>query len=287
LRSNPESAAAFLSRLRQEPAAAAVDSEAVAEVYERDVAGRFKVRVYHPGNADALPILMFFHGGAWLAGDLESHDATCRRFANGASCVVVNVDYRLAPEHPFPSALDDCVDATLWAHANAAEIGGDPLRLGVAGISAGGNLAAALALKFRDDGGPRLTTQVLLYPVLDASMATESYSLYAEGFFLEREVMRWAWEQYVPDPAARHDPLASPSDADSLDGLPPAVFVTAECDPLRDEAELYADRLRRSGVSVRLRRGEGHVHGALRLVAVIADAEATLDWAVEATTDFL
>lgn len=247
------------------------EPEHVDRVSEHQVNDDVRVRVYAPRTDGPAPVLVYFHGGGWVSGDLDMHDATCRGLANGAPCVVVNVDYRLAPEHPFPTPLDDCYAATVWAHEHAAELGGDSGRLGVGGSSAGGNLAAAVCLKARAGGGPPLVQQVLIYPVLDAAMTTPSQQANGQGYFLTTEQMRWFWDQYTPDPSMRSDPLASPANEERLEGLPPAVVLVAEYDPLRDEGEQYAERLERAGVPVRLLSYDGQIHGFIALANMIAD----------------
>jgi acetyl esterase len=236
---------------------------AVAEVSERELFDRFRVRVYRPAATRPLPVLVYLHGGGWALGDLDMQDDTCRRLAAGASCVVVSVDYRLAPEHRFPAALDDAYNVLAWSRTHAREIGGAPGRLAVAGGSAGGNLAAAAALGARDAGDPSLELQVLIYPALDSSMTEPSYTENATGYMLSRDMMTWFWGQYVPEPAEARNPLASPSFAADLSGLPPALVETAEFDPLRDEGERYARRLAAAGVDVELNRHNGLIHGYL------------------------
>ena len=225
------------------------------------------VRVYTPTGEGPFPLLLYFHGGGWVIGNVDVVDAPCRALANAAGAVVVSVEYRLAPEHPFPAAPEDCYYATSWA-AFAAEhepetLRADPERLIVAGDSAGGNLAAAVALMARDRGGPRISQQVLIYPVTDCAFDTPSYRDNAEGYLLTREAMRMFWGHYLADPAQASHPYAAPLRAESLAGLPPALVLTCEYDPLRDEAEAYADRLRAAGVPVTLRRFDSMIHGCL------------------------
>lgn len=225
--------------------------------------GEIPVRIYTPESAPPLPLVVFFHGGGWVIGDLDSHDVLCRQIANGAGAVIVAVDYRLAPEHKYPAAAEDCYAATVWAVENAAAIGADPERVAVAGDSAGGNLAAAVPLMARDRGGPRLRYQVLAYPVTDFSFESRSYVENAEGYGLGRDSMAWFWNHYLPGEAAGADPVASPLRAKDLGGLPPALVLTAEYDPLCSEGDAYADRLREAGVPVEHRRYEGLIHGFL------------------------
>ncbi|GAA0570741.1 alpha/beta hydrolase [Actinomadura livida] len=278
---DPEASAEFLRRLRSMPSSARA-AEPVATVVDRRIEEGPAVRVYVPGGAADAPVLLYFHGGGWVAGDLAMHDSTCRRLANLLGCAVVNVDYRLAPEHPYPLPLDDAAAALAWAAANAAGFGGDPARLIVAGSSAGGNLAAAAALRARDEGGPRIALQVLLYPAVDASMSHASVRELATGYGLESPTMRWYWRQYLGGDAGGADHLASPLAAPDLSRLPDAVVVTAEFDPLRDEGDAYARRLEEAGSGVTLLRFEGQVHGFLGLLGVSEDADRALASVAEA-----
>jgi acetyl esterase len=265
---------AYLERMRAAPRAPG-SGEPVQTVREFMV-GDVPSRAYIPAGQGPRPILVYFHGGGWVLGDLDMHDTTCRRLANGAECIVVNVGYRLAPEHPFPAPLEDCARVVRWASDNAAEIDGDAQRLAVAGSSSGGNLAAAVCLKARDEGGPKIGLQVLIYPVLDSSMESASFTHNATGRYLESAQMAWYWEQYLPDPSRRADPLASPSHANDLIGLPAAIIVTAEYDPLRDEAEDFGRRLLAAGVDAEVTRYSGQIHGFMGLFGVFADADLAL-----------
>ena len=216
-----------------------------------------------------LPGLVFFHGGGWARGSLQTHDRLCRALANGAGCIVVSVDYRMAPEHTFPAAFDDSLAATRWVGEHAAELGIAPDRLAVGGDSAGGNLAAAVALAIRDEGGPRLVHQLLIYPVTDHNFDTPSYVENAEGFMLTREAMRFYWRLYLNDPSEADDMRACPLRARDLGNLPPALIITAEYDPLRDEGRAYADRLREAGNRVVYREYSGMVHGFMTSAGVL------------------
>jgi len=248
-------------------------AEPVADVAEREIpgpAGPVPVRIYTPEGEEPRPAVVFFHGGGWVIGNLDTHDGTARKLANAAGAVVVSVDYRLAPEHPYPAAAEDCYAATRWvAEHGAAELGVAPGRLAVAGDSAGGNLAAVVSLMARDRGGPALAFQLLVYPVTDPDFERASYRENAEGYLLTRDVMEWFWDQYVPEAERRHDPYAAPLRAPDLSGLPPALVVTAEYDPLRDEGEAYARRLEEAGVRVRCRRYPGMIHGFLSFADVV------------------
>lgn len=250
-------AAAGFAQLAGEP-------EPVAKVEDRKIpgpAGEIPVRIYTPQGSAPFPVLVYFHGGGWVIGTLDTVDATCRMLANRAGCVVVSVDYRLAPEHKFPAAADDCYAATKWVADNAASISGDATRIAVGGDSAGGNLAAVVSLMARDRGGPRIVHQMLIYPVTDHSYDTPSYEENANDYLLTKEMMVWFWDHYIRNAEDGKNPYASPLRAENLSGLPPAFVVTAEYDPLRDEGEAYAKRLQEAGVPVKLRRYDGIIHG--------------------------
>ena len=259
-------------------------AEEVAQVLERSApgpAGDVPVRVYVPAGEQPVGLVVFMHGGGWMLGTLDSYDALCRALANASGAVVASVDYRLAPEHPFPAAVEDSWSALRWAHEHAADIGADSGRLAVAGDSAGGNIATVLARRARDEGGPPLRFQLLVYPVIDAAMDTQSYIDAGHDYYLEREGMAWFWRHYLAgtDPAT---PDASPLEAGDLSGLPPAHVMTAEYDPLRDEGEAYAEALRAAGVAVTLRRHEGMTHGFFRWRADIDEAHSAMDEAAGA-----
>ncbi|HEX2886483.1 alpha/beta hydrolase [Vineibacter terrae] len=254
---------------------------AVAKVEERDIAGpggALRLRIYTPSAGGApLPLMVFFHGSGFVLCSLDTHDGMCRNLASGIGCVVVSVDYRLAPEHKFPQGPDDCLAATRWAAAHAAELGADATRIMLAGDSAGGNMAAVTALRVRDEGGPALCGQMLLYPVTDYhTPGTLSYAENAEGYGLTRATMEWFWAHYLNHPGEADDPLASPLRARDLGGLPPAYVMSAEYDPLRDEAELYSRRLQASGVSVEITRRAGMNHGFLFWVGLVNGADAAM-----------
>jgi acetyl esterase len=265
--------------------AAAGEGEAVARVENRRVPGPrgdIPVRIYTPAGRAPFPVLVYFHGGGWVIGNLETHDALCRHLANAASAVVVSVDYRLAPEHPFPSSGEDAYAATRWVAANAAAIGGAG-RIAVGGDSAGGNLAAVVALMARDRGGPPLVFQLLVYPVTDAPSAnTASYRENAEGYFLTAKTMHWFWNHYCGKNPDLSDPYLCPLRARDLKSLPPALVVTAEFDPLRDEGEAYAARLREAGVPATAKRYPGMIHGFFGMGALLTQARVATKEATEA-----
>ncbi len=245
---------------------------AVARVEDRLVpgpAGPIPARLYVPFADDRRrPLVVHYHGGGWVIGDLDTHDTACRHLALEADVGVLAVDYRLAPEHRFPAAVDDALAAFRWAAANAAELGFDPARVAVAGDSAGGNLAAVVAQLAARDGGPRPAAQLLAYPVTDLSTKHPSYRLFADGFLLTERDMDWFRGHYLPDDAAALDPRASPLLAPDLHGLPPAVVLTCGFDVLRDEGEAYAWRLEQAGVPVQLRRSADLIHGFCNAVSV-------------------
>jgi acetyl esterase len=253
----------------------------VASAADRTVSGPggpLGLRVYTPPGAGPFPLLVFFHGGGFVLCDLDTHDPVCRNLCAGAGCVVVSVDYRLAPEHRFPAAPDDCLAAARWAAEHAAELGADPARIAVAGDSAGGALAAVTALRVRDEGGPRLAGQLLIYPVTDLEMpARPSFVENGEGYGLTGEDMAWFRGHYLNDPSEARHPHASPMHAPDLRGLPPALVVTAEYDPLRDEAEDYAARLRDAGVTTAACRYDGVIHGFFSLAGLVDKGGAALE----------
>lgn len=247
-----------------------------ARVIDRIVANDIPVRLYYPSEASPLPLLVFYHGGGWVIGDLTGRDLLCRKLANQAQCAVMSVDYRLAPEHPYPAPLDDCYAATVWAIEHATEIGIDPSRVAIGGESAGGNLAACVAIKAAQQQGPELAFQLLIYPVTAANFDSPSYIENAEGYMLTRASMYWFWDQYLLDPSKRDDPLVSPLCAEDLSGLPPAHIITAEFDPLRDEGEAYAKKLANHGVDVTVTRYDGVIHGFLGMSDILPPAQTAL-----------
>lgn len=219
------------------------------------------VRIYTPDDPGPFPILVWFHGGGWVMGSIQGNDGLCRHLTKQAHCMVVSVDYRLAPEAKLPAAVEDCYAATAWMAEHASGTKTGTTEIAVGGSSAGGNLAAAVALLARDKGFPGLIFQLLVCPVIDRKFTTESYLHYGEGYGLTRESMELYWELYLRDPGDAMNPLASPIHAKDLSGLPPALVITAEYDPLRDEAEMYARRLQEAGVPTVCTRYEGMIHG--------------------------
>lgn len=235
--------------------------------------GPLRIRIYTPLGAGPFPLLVFFHGSGFVLCSLDTHDGMCRNLCAGANCVVASVDYRLAPEHKFPAGIEDCLHATRWAAAHAAALRANPTRIAVGGDSAGGNMAAVTALRLRDEGGPALCGQLLMYPVTDYhTPGTPSYEENAEGYGLTRDTMKWFWAHYLNDPSEAAHPHASPLRATNLAGLPPALVITAEYDPLRDEGELYAQKLRAAGVWTALSRYDGVNHGFMFWVGVVDKA---------------
>lgn len=252
--------------------------EAVARVEHRYVSSPtadVPVRIYTPGGSPPFAALVYFHGGGWVVNNLEVVDPGPRALANRTGCVVVAAGYQKAPEHPFPIPLQDCYAVTEWVAAHADELGVG--RIGVGGDSSGGNLAAAVCLRARDEGGPALAIQVLLYPAIEPRFDTASMREHATGYGLTAEMMRWYWDQYLPRPQDADDPLACPIRASSLAGLPPAIVWTAEHDVLRDEGERFAAALQAAGVAVSARRCAGQVHGFLRMIGAVPSAARIVD----------
>jgi acetyl esterase len=249
------------------------DLASVRDIVIPTQAGEITARVYSPA-ADAPGVVVYFHGGGWVVGSVDAWDASCRALAAASGCDVVSVDYRLAPEHVFPAAANDAFDALCWVAAG----GSGGLRPGrpvvVGGDSAGGNLAAVCALRARDAGGPRLALQLLIYPVTDCDLERRSYLQYdGDELILNRRDMVWYWDHYVPDPAGRVHPDASPLRVRDLSGLPPAYVITAEHDPLREEGFEYAERLRAARVPVEHRHFGSQIHAFFPFVNVLEDAD--------------
>jgi acetyl esterase len=253
--------------------------EPIAEVHNRSISGpggSTPVRVYRPVKKETLPVLVYFHGGGFVICNLDTHDRQCRSLANASGCAVISVDYRLAPEHKYPAAVDDAYAATRHIAEHAAEFGVDPNRIAVGGDSAGGNLATVVSLLSRDQGGPRLKFQLLIYPLVDFYDESPSMQQYSKDHFLTRESMDWFTENYLPNREAGLEPSASPMNAANLKGLPPAMIITAECDPLRDQGEAYARKLQSAGVQVALKRYEGMIHPFFQFGGVLDTARVAM-----------
>jgi len=243
----------------------------LASVEDRtlDLPGRrLPLRVYRPTNGDAVPVVLYLHGGRFISGDFITHDPVCRQLAAAAGCIVAAVDYRLAPEHPFPAAVEDASAAAQWINQNGAQVGGDG-RWAMAGDSAGGNLAAAAALMLRDRGHALPQALALVYPMLDATCSLPSHQTCGSGYGAGSEDMQAGYRLYLPTGADRSNPYVSPLFAESLAGLPPTFVLTAEYDSLRDEAEAFAQRLQQAGVAVTCRRYDGAIHGFFQMGGVI------------------
>ncbi len=243
--------------------------------------GEMQIRIYQPPSRDdgaALPVTVFFHGGGFVVCSIESHDGICRQLCRRSGTIVVSVDYRLAPEAKFPAPVDDCLAATRWVAEHASSFGADPARLAVAGDSAGGNLAAVIALRARDEGGPAISAQLLLYPVTDHyAVQRPSYSERGSGYGLTREAMVWFWDHYLPHAQDGAHMFASPLRAASFAGLPSAYVMTAGFDPLRDEGVAYAERLGQAGVPVQFAQYEDMNHGFLFWVGLIDTSTTAMD----------
>jgi acetyl esterase/lipase len=246
-------------------------------------AGPIPARLYDSAGpaAPARPTVAYFHGGGWVQGDLETHHGLCARLALGAAAIIVAVDYRLAPEHKFPAAVEDCFTAYRWLRSHAAELGGDPARVAVAGDSAGGNLAAVVSQLARGAGLPVPACQVLIYPAVDFGLSTDSHRELADGHIIPRDRVLWYTEQYLSTDADRNDPRASPLRATGLHGQPPTLIITAGFDPLRDEGHDYAERLRAAGVDVTYHEYAGQIHAFVSLTKVIPQG-MTCTWEIGA-----
>jgi acetyl esterase len=254
--------------------------ERVDEVYDL-TAGSVPVRVYRPRQETPAPAFIYFHGGGWVLGGLDSHDHICRSLANAVPCTVFSVDYRLAPEHKFPAAVDDAFAATAWIADHAEELKIDPARIAVGGDSAGGNLATVVAHLAREHSGPHLVYQLLIYPATDMRMSSPSIEENAEAPVLNKAVMQWFVNHYLNDAADYANALASPLLATDLSGLPPAFIITAECDPLRDEGEAYGELLEKEGVPVEVRRYAGMPHGFFSMAGGLDTARRAVADAVQ------
>jgi acetyl esterase len=257
------------------------EPEEVGRVENRRIparSGEIAVRVYTPEGDGPFPGVVYLHGGGWVICDLETHDNVCRAISRRAGAVVVAVDYRMSPEHKFPAALEDSEDATRWTAANAKTLGIDAARLAIAGDSAGANMATVIAARARDAGGPALALQVLVYPVTNlSSLDTPSHREFAEDHFLTASSIEWFMSHFLARAEDARHPHASPAFLEDLRGLPPALVITAECDPLRDEGEAYARRMQEAGVSVTETRYAGMIHPFLNMLGATSGAQKAVD----------
>ena len=253
---------------------------AVKRVEDRSIpgpVGEIPIRLYYPSGNPPFAVLVYFHGGGWVIGDLDTHHGVCHAIAKTSGCLVVSVDYRLAPEHCHPAAVEDAYAATHWVADNSDAIQADPNRFAVGGDSAGGHLAAVVAQMARDRKGLCIDLQVLIYPITNYDFNTTSYTENKEGYMLTRDLMKWFWSLYVQDEGEANHPYVSPLQAENLSDLPQALIITAEYDPLRDEGEAYGKRLQKAGVKVVLLRYDGMIHGFLRMTARLDKAKAALN----------
>ena len=253
-----------------EPLAMARVENLTLDLPGRNIGARF----YVPENADNTPpVVMYFHGGGWVLGSLDTHDGTCRELARASGAAILSVDYRLAPEARYPAAAEDCYDACIWAEANADQLGIDASRMAVAGDSAGGNLAAAVSLMARDRGGPTLRHQMLIYPVTDTNFETNSYASNGGGeYFLSTGSMKWFWGHYLGETNPVDASLARVLHIEDLTGLPPATVITAQYDPLKDEGDAYAKRLAEAGIATDHQVADGMIHGFFGMTPAVPDA---------------
>ena len=249
--------------------------------------GPIPLRLFWPSEETGLPVLVWYHGGGWVAGTLDQIDPTARRLCNAAQCIVIAVDYRLAPEHPYPAGRDDAYAALVWAYQNARRFGGDAERIAVGGDSAGGNLAAVVAQMARDRAGLQLRQQVLIYPVTDLRRGAPSHTSNGQGYLLTRGAMEMFTNLYLPDLASRTAPRASPLRAASHSNLPPAIVQTAEFDPLRDEGAAYAQKLISSGVTTDYVCYPGMIHGFARMGSKVDDGKRALEDAARKLRELL
>ena len=253
-----------------EPLAMAKVENLTLDLPGRNIGARF----YVPKEAgETPPVVMYFHGGGWVLGSLDTHDGTCRELARASGAAVLSVDYRLAPEARYPAAAEDCYDACIWAEAHAGHLGIDASRMAVAGDSAGGNLAAAVSLMARDRGGPALRHQMLIYPVTDANFETTSYVSNGGGeYFLSTGSMKWFWGHYLGETSPVDASLARVLHTEDLSSLPPATVITAQYDPLKDEGDAYAKRLSEAGIATDHQVADGMIHGFFGMTPAVPDA---------------
>lgn len=262
---------------RAQPPTRQPDMQIARDVSIDGPGGQIPLRIYVPHGEKQRPVVLYAHGGGFVFCGLDSHDNLCREIAHEVDAVVVAVDYRLAPEHLAPAALEDTYRALEWVAGNIAEYGGDPTRIATAGDSAGGNLATTVALAARDRNGPKLVGQVLIYPMIDDDYETESYRKYAEGYYNDKTSMQWYWDQYAPTPEHRDSPYVIPTKADDLSGLPPAIVITAELDTPSDSGVAYARKLEAAGVKVDEKQYEQLFHGFLSFPQLERSAKARAD----------
>lgn len=254
---------------------AALQKEPVEKVEDKTIslAGRdIPIRIYTPKGQAPFPALVFYHGGGWVVGSIESHDAVCRELANLADCMVISVEYRLAPEHKFPAAVEDSYESLEWVASHATELGIDPDRIAVGGDSAGGNLATVACLIAKERGGPRVVHQFLLYPSAGPAADYPSMIENAEGYLLTRDMMGWFQSHYLQSPEDRNNPYLSPILSDDLEGLPPATILTAQYDPLRDVGTAYAEKLKSHGVEVFHKNYDDLIHGFANFTSFVPEA---------------
>jgi acetyl esterase len=265
-----------------------VEVGSVRDVEAPGPRGPIPIRIYTPeGATEPRPLFVFYHGGGWVCGSRDSYDAVCRVLTRESGCVVASVDYRLAPEHPAPQPFEDCYAATEWLAAHGAQLGADPTRLAVGGDSAGGGLAANVALKARDAGGPRIAYQMLVYPGVDHDTTSASYLAYKDGHFLTGERMAFYGRCHVPRPEMMEIPYVLAVRAETLRGLPPATIILAECDPLHDQGVAYAERLRADGVAVDLKVYPGMIHAFFSFIALFEQGREAVVYAGKAVGDAL
>lgn len=279
----PEQARAKLQALFES------DTTPLPEIYRTEdrripgPAGEIPIRIYTPAAQPSLGILVYIHGGGWVLGDLDGYDRTCRKLANAAGCLVIALQYRLAPEHKFPAGVEDCYAAVKWVADNAESLGGHVDRVAVGGDSAGGNLSAAVAMMARDRGGPAIRFQLLVYPVTDAALDTPSQKEFAfDGFVLSRTDMEWFWNHYLDSPADKHNPYASPLRAKNFANLPTALIITASHDPLRDEGERFGQKLMSAGNKVTCTRYDGVIHAFFSFSDALDQGKKAVAQATEA-----
>ena len=259
---------------------APVDPQLMAErVADRNITGpggEIPIRLYYPQGNSPYPVVVYFHGGGWVIGNLDTHHALCHALSKTSGCLVVAVDYRLAPENPYPAAIEDAYAATCWVADNAKAIRAAESRIAVLGDSAGGTLATVAAMMARDRDKPNIALQVLIYPITDYNFNTASYLNNGEGYMLTRDLMKWFWNLYLADEKVADQPYVSPLRASDLSGLPETLILTAEFDPLCDEGEAYAQRLQEAGVRVKLTRYNGMIHGFMRMTSRLNKARLAL-----------